>query len=152
VDSDRLLRLPARLDNLAAFQDFARRQAERAGLSPDRLAHAELVLEEILVNVIKYAYADVSGDIELTAVAIPGSGTLRLTIRDFGPPFDPLSAKPPQLDADVDQRPVGGLGLYLIQRLADSVTYRHDQGGNLVEVVISAAGPRGEPLPQTPPL
>jgi serine/threonine-protein kinase RsbW len=53
-----------------------------------------------------------------------------MEISDDGIPYDPLTAPPPDLESDLDDRPVGGLGVFLIRELMDSVSYRFEDGRN----------------------
>ena len=53
-----------------------------------------------------------------------------MEIADNGKPYDPLSAPPPDIDSALDDRPIGGLGVYLVRQLMDDVRYCHDRGWN----------------------
>lgn len=92
-----------------------------------------LVLEEILTNVIRHGYGPGgNGWIDLCAET---SGTnLRLEVRDRARPFDPLGAMAPNLDADLSERPVGGLGIFLVRRLMDRVEYRRVGDENVLVI------------------
>ena len=67
------------------------------------------------------------------------------TVSDTGTPFDPLSAADPDLDAHIDERPVGGLGLYLIRSLAQDIRYRREGDTNLLTVVLRIPSPEQAP-------
>jgi anti-anti-sigma factor len=104
---------------------------------------ANLALEELAVNVIRYAYVD---DDEHTIDV--GLGVINeqiiLEIRDSGRPFDPREAPP--RDPDVDDPEVGGLGLALVLDLVDSLTYRREDEKNHVQVCIHLATEEGGEL------
>jgi anti-sigma regulatory factor (Ser/Thr protein kinase) len=90
-----------------------------------------LVLEEVLTNVIRHGYGvEAEGRIDLFAEV--RDGRLRLEVRDQARPFDPLDAAPPDLDADPRERPVGGLGIYLVRKLMDRVEYRRREDENVL--------------------
>lgn len=128
-------RLPARLDQLPAAQEFLRSWAERAGLDARRAARLALALEEVFVNVCRYAYPpDQPGEVELRVTADPQRFVL--DVLDAGPPFDPDSLPTPDLAAPLDQRPIGGLGWFLVRQMVDELICRREQGRNLVSLVI----------------
>lgn len=151
------LRLPARLESVAAFRDFALARAEAAGLDPLSVQKVELVLEEALVNVIHHAYHDREdehgGPAELAARAL-GAGVLLLELSDWGPAFDPLhpgaqedgtdleQALAANLAAGLDEREPGGLGLFLIRSMCEA-SYRRENGANVLAMRFAAenAGP-----------
>jgi anti-sigma regulatory factor (Ser/Thr protein kinase) len=123
--------LPASLDSLHTLLQFARAGAESAGLGQDERDKLDLVLEELLVNIARYAYRPGSGDVEV-AYAADGPGVLLVEVSDTGRIFNPLESKEPDLSGGLTDRPVGGLGVFLVRRLADSITYRREQGRNTV--------------------
>lgn len=135
------LRLAARLENLDPFREFALAAAAAAGLSPQAAGRLELVLEEVLVNIVRYAYAGATDDLDLIELscAPEGPGRLRLEVRDWAPAFDPLAPKEPGLEerleanreADLDDRLPGGLGLLLLRSLAEA-SYRREAGANVL--------------------
>jgi len=109
-----------------------------AGVDGDLAYAAVLALEEIVTNVIKYAYPDGEAgthEVEVEADFLPGS--LRLRIADDGREFDPLSAPPPPLDAPVEDRPVGGLGIHLLRNLTDHLEYARTEGRNVLTLLFS---------------
>lgn len=120
---------PARLESLYEFMDFVSSCAKALGYNAERIGELELVMEEILVNIIKYAYPGREpGDV--TILCREEGGNLILDVVDSGVPFDLLAASDPDITAGVDERPVGGLGIYLIKKLADDVKYRREKNKN----------------------
>ncbi len=137
----RTLRLPAALDRLDQCREFAVGCAREAGLPEAALGKLELILEELLVNVANHAYRngpDGRGDVELSCRATGGGGFL-LDIRDWGVAFDPLAAGEPDLDADVDERPIGGLGIFFVRQMADELAYRREGDANVLTVRLGPA-------------
>jgi anti-sigma regulatory factor (Ser/Thr protein kinase) len=131
------LSLTAAIEFLGPATEFARRGAAQAGLTGDRLGAVELVLEELFANVARYSYpAGAAGEVEITW-SVPKPGLLSIEVIDRGVPFDPLSGSEPVLADSLCDRPVGGLGIFLIRRLTSSLTYRRDDGRNRVRFEIS---------------
>lgn len=102
-------------------------------LPEETLFQVRLVLEEVLMNVISYG----AGDGAVPHVQLnmaQKDGTLSMEIADNGIAFDPLQLPAPDLDAEIDDRPIGGLGIFLVRELMDSVTYRRDGDWNRLMV------------------
>jgi anti-sigma regulatory factor (Ser/Thr protein kinase) len=93
----------------------------------------ETSVDEACTNVIKYAYDGVGGTVNITCELFEGVFTI--TIRDSGKPFDPATVRPPDLDASLYDRRIGGLGIYLMHKLMDEVNFsRTPQGENLLQM------------------
>ena len=140
------LQLPATLDQLEPARQFVMDAAERAGLPMGSLVKLDLVLEEALVNVIHHAYGDSGGMMELRCLEqVKGGQRLFVAeIRDQGPCFDPFEAKPPDLDAGLDDRPVGGLGIHFIREMTDDTGWRREDGDNVLHLGFVLGGPAGD--------
>lgn len=138
----RRLTLPASLESLQAFLDFAHAGAEAAGLTAEDRDRLDLVLEELLVNIARYAYHPGTGDVEMAYMVEP-AGKLRLEISDKGSIFNPLEKEGPDLSSTLEDRAIGGLGIFLVRELVDSLTYRRENDRNLV----SFRFPSTEPPP-----
>src|SRR5271168_1296407 len=102
--SFRRLSLPARIESVRKFQEFVRGGAESVGLDSEDIGRLDLVLEEILVNISRYAYDSETGEVEV-AYAI-SQGTLFVEITDCGRSFNPLEAAPPNLALGLADRPI----------------------------------------------
>lgn len=136
------LQVEARIENLPAILGFTGECATRAGFSAKRLAEVELVIEEAVVNICKYAYVDETGLIEITCQG--DTADLVVHITDTGVPFDLLAVAEPDLNADISDRQIGGLGCYLIRTLADEVTSHRDGNRNVLELSFLAERTAGK--------
>lgn len=94
-----------------------------------------LIAEEVACNVVDHGGADQEPHTIVTDVSAR-DGQLIIEFRDDGNAFDPLSASAPDVDADIHDRPIGGLGLHLVRELADSLTYRREGGHNVLRVTL----------------
>lgn len=126
-------RAPATNDELPVMMEFVLDQAQQAGLGGHALFQIELAVEEILTNIIKYAYSESAGEMEVECG--PGPDGFWLVFRDQGPAFDPLEVGEPTLDAAVQDRQVGGLGLFLVRKFMDQVEYQRQGEANVLRVV-----------------
>lgn len=130
------LSLPAELSNLHEFRDRVTVFAEESGFPANKVRKLRLALEEALVNIINHAYpSGEKGDAEVCCWV--DKDQLILEMRDQGPPFDPFCLPPPELGGDLTHRPIGGLGVFMIRRLVDSVRYERRDNMNVLVMRIS---------------
>lgn len=132
-----MLRLAAEVGALGRATEFAREGAQQAGLPEDRCGQLDLVVEEIFVNIASYAYSGTTGEVELRYEATPGR--LEVELADRGEEYDPLTLREPNLPATLEERPVGGLGIFLVRQMADSLEYRREDGWNRLRFRMEAA-------------
>lgn len=127
------------IDKLPEMLRFIRGTAAAADFTADTARHLELAAEEVLVNIISYAYAhaEEAGTIEISS-SIDDRGKLVLEIRDGGIPFDALSRAEPDTNLAVEDRNIGGLGIHLTKTLMDDVSYRHEDGLNILTLTKSS--------------
>ncbi|MCX7032408.1 MAG: SpoIIE family protein phosphatase [Arenimonas sp.] len=105
------------------------------GLPATLMHDVHLVLEEVACNV--FSHGQVRGrDPALELLVSVDSDRLCLEFRDDGRPFDPLSQPAPDLEADIDERPIGGLGVHLVRELAEEIAYSRDDHHNVLRVVL----------------
>ncbi len=127
----RRLTLPARVESVAVFRDFVRSGAVAAQVPAEELEKLDLVLEEILMNIARYAYVPGTGAAEV-AVAADGPGRVSVEIADWGNAFNPLDVEPPDFSRGLAERPIGGLGVFLIRSLVNSIDYRREADRNIL--------------------
>ena len=116
---------------IARLAELFDERAKAWGLSEDDTCNVQLMLDEFVSNVIKYGYADRREHQIDVDVALAG-GLLTIRIEDDGKAFNPLDAPPPKFDLPIEERPIGGLGVYIVKTLADSIDYRRDAGRNVL--------------------
>ena len=138
----RRLTLPARVESVAVFRDFVRLEAVAAEVPVEEFEKLDLVLEEILMNIARYAYLPESGDAEVM-VAADGPGRLSVEIADWGNAFNPLGVEPPDFSRGLADRPIGGLGVFLIRSLVSSLDYRREADRNILSFVFPATDSQG---------
>lgn len=120
----------AKLENLPAIIDFMIGSLKKLGVDDHSTFDIQLAVDEISVNVIRYAYKDKPGSIWLACRR--DANAIFVTIRDEGYPFDPTRVPPPDLGADLEHRTPGGLGIYLAQKVMDVVTYKREADQNVL--------------------
>jgi serine/threonine-protein kinase RsbW len=104
---------------------------------PDRTIYRiELVLEEILSNIVRYAFTE-SPTSTIELVVMLAAGDIVLTFEDSGKPFDPLEVPEPSHPKDIATAKVGGWGVSLVRKFADRLDYQRRNGRNRLEVRIA---------------
>jgi serine/threonine-protein kinase RsbW len=134
----RSLRLAANTACLHAAVEFVRTGALEASLPEARIGVLDLLVEEIFMNVCRHAYPDGSQGVVALTYSVPVPGELSVEVADQGAEFNPLTAPPPDLTLNLENRPIGGLGLFLVKTLAPFITYRRDRDWNRLTFGISA--------------
>ncbi len=114
----------------------------RCGASPAAEFLADLVIEELVTNTIKYGYDDALGHAVRVRVEFQ-DGRLRLEVRDDGHAFNPLDQAPPDTTLSAEHRDIGGLGIHLVRQMTDEVRYER-QGAENVIVAIKTFPPEGK--------
>jgi len=119
----------AELEALEDFRAFIAQTAKSHNIDDDTIFSLQLATDEACSNVILHGYSGMD----------PGSVILELTyldhkiivqITDFGHPFEPSQAPTPDINAPLEERDLGGFGLYFIYSVMDSVDYKTDEDGN----------------------
>ena len=96
-----------------------------------------LALEEAVTNVMLYAYpAETRGKVKIVCRKRK-QGDLSFSIIDSGKPFDPTLVKEADITLGVEERPIGGLGIFLVKEIMDQVSYKHVNGKNMLTLVKS---------------
>jgi serine/threonine-protein kinase RsbW len=122
VRSKRSIILAAQFENLDHVREFVAESAAECGLEPAAIYAVQLAVDEAFTNIVEHAYGGESNEkIECTCQLV-GEG-LEVTLIDCGKPFDPSLVPGPNLDAELEEREVGGLGLYFIFQLMDEVEF-----------------------------
>lgn len=123
--------LPAKMQSFESMMQFIEDGAKSQGFDVKDVNQIKIAAEEALVNVINYAYHDEGGEVEINCDTKEGKG-LVIEVIDRGAPFDPTSIPEPDINAPIEDRRIGGLGVYMMQQLMDEVSYRRDGDRNIL--------------------
>ncbi|EPR30975.1 putative anti-sigma regulatory factor, serine/threonine protein kinase [Alkalidesulfovibrio alkalitolerans DSM 16529] len=123
--------LANRLGELESLRERLERFADEAGLGPRGLFEINLVLDELVTNIISYGYPSEETHFIDLSLSVEGD-ELTAVIEDAGIPFDPLSAKSPDIDAPIEERGVGGLGIHLARNMVREMHYERRDGRNVL--------------------
>ena len=135
------------LDSLGQIREYVRTAADEAGLDKKRAYHLQLAVDEIATNIVVHGYqeAGIAGNIEIRAQL--SDGALTIDLADWAAPFNPLNRpQPDQLSVSLENKPIGGLGIYLAVRNVDEFRYHWDDGRNHnIFVVRRSTAAKSEP-------
>jgi serine/threonine-protein kinase RsbW len=125
----------ANFDNLDEIREIVAEAARQVGFSDKEIYAIQLAADEASSNIIEHAYAGVKGG--KLEIDISTSDTkLKIIMRDHGKPFDPASVPEPNVKADLSERKIGGLGMYLMRKLMDEVSYESSpETGNILTMI-----------------
>jgi anti-anti-sigma factor len=121
------LNISSRPENLSRLAEFIAEVAANIGLTDKEAYYIQMAVDEAVTNIIEHAYSGGEGPIEV--IAERRGDDLIVTLRDQGNPFDPANIPEPALDAPLEEREPGGLGLYFMRKLMDDVTFRFNVDG-----------------------
>lgn len=121
---------PRALGSLEEIFAFAAKFFDTEGIDPEHHFAVNFALEEIFTNLVKYA-SGCTGDVEIDLDRTADGMRVRLTEWN-GKPFDPASAPQPRVDAPLEERRVGGLGLFLTRKVMDSMDYEYVDGRSTI--------------------
>lgn len=141
---------PAHFESLDAIREFVAVAARLAGLDEREIYNVQLAADEAASNIVEHAYAGISdGKIEISTKVLDAG--LQITLRDQGKPFDPEEIEEPDVDAALEDRTVGGLGLFFMRKLMDELqfSYAPETGNTLTMLkrLPASPGPRKTRLP-----
>lgn len=125
------LTVPGSLDSLKDIREYVQSAADAFGLEERSTYRLALAVDEVATNIVTYGYGEsgATGDIEIRADV--SNTSLEIVLEDQSPPFDPLSKQEPHnLDSPLEDRPIGGLGIFLAVRNVDSFRYEFVDGRN----------------------
>ena len=118
-----------KIRDLSRMPEVVAQLAEQHGLSEDAVFSINVALDEMLSNIIKYGYTD-DAIHEIRIRLSVGDTMLVAEIEDDGQPFDPCAAGPVDVDAPMEDRKVGGLGIHIVRQLMEEVGYARVDGRN----------------------
>ena len=127
-----VLKVDAQVEKLPDVLGFVDALLEEKNCPPKTQMLIDLSIEELFVNIAHYAYPEGNGWAEIRARVTDGEAVF--TLIDGGIPYDPLSKPDPDVTLDADERPVGGLGIYLYKKQMDEAAYEYRDGQNRLTV------------------
>lgn len=131
--------LEATVENTSELLSIVESELEEAGCPMKDQMKLSVAVEEIFVNIASYAYGEAIGEAEININADEGSKSIAVTFMDSGIPYNPLEHEDPDVSLSAEDREIGGLGILIVKKSMDEVTYRHEEGKNILTISYSWA-------------
>ena len=140
---EKTLYIEGKISNLDKVTAFVESELIEMGCTVKQILQVSLAVEEIFVNIARYAY----GHLDSKGIVVPYSGTgpveiildiddfrILLTFIDEGKKYNPLKKEDPDIMLPPEEREIGGLGIYIVKNFMDEVNYRYEDGKNIFSV------------------
>ena len=128
------LDIQALVENLPEVAAFVDAELEMAGCVPRIQMQIDLAVEEIFVNIANYAYQPGKGPATVRVEVKPDGSAVSITFIDHGVPYDPLAKEDPDVTLSAEERQIGGLGIYMVKKSMDNMTYEYKDNKNILTI------------------
>mgnify|MGYP002622218383 CR=1 FL=1 len=125
------------IENLPEVTDFAEALLDELGCPMKTMLQIDVAIDEIFTNICSYAYAPGVGKAGIKLEACEDPGGVIITFTDSGTPFDPLAAGEPDITLPAEERETGGLGVLMVRKTMDDVSYEYKDGKNVLKLLKS---------------
>jgi uncharacterized protein (TIGR02172 family) len=129
------LDLEAVPDNLNQVLGFIEENLDRMGCSMKAQMQIAIAVEELFINICRYAYAPDTGRAKIRLEFKEDPTRAFITFIDQGVPYDPLAKDDPDVTLSADERPIGGLGIFMVKKSMDDMFYEYKDGSNILTIV-----------------
>lgn len=127
--------IQAKYDEIVRVTTDIEKNLIKEDFSAEVIFSTQLALEEIIVNIINHGYQGKEGMIYIQC-EVSASG-ISIEISDSAPAFNPLSIPEPDVISGIDERSVGGLGIFLVRKVMNKVSYKYENNKNILTLVKS---------------
>ena len=128
------LTIAATVDNIDAVTEFVDEQLEALDCPMKAQMQINIAIDELFGNIAHYAYNPDVGEATVRVEVIDEPLSVVITFIDRGVPFDPLSAADPDTTLSAEERAIGGLGVFMVRKTMDDVSYRYENGRNILSI------------------
>ena len=128
----REITLPASIDSIPAATAFVDAELAAAGASERTQTRIDVAVDEIMSNIASYAYGEAGGNVTVRVGIEDEPRAAVISFTDSGRPFDPLAAPAPDVTLSADEREAGGLGIFIVKKTIDCVSYEYKDGKNIL--------------------
>ena len=128
------LKIAATRENAEQVMAFVEAQLEAHNCSMKSQTQLDIAVDELFTNIASYAYGEGTGE-AVIEVEFP-DGFAEITFRDWGTPYNPLERPDPDVTLPAEERQIGGLGIYMVKKSMDAVSYRYEyeDGQNVLTI------------------
>lgn len=130
---DNEITVPAELASIEKVTDFVVKKLQLCNADESVIRDFAVINDEIVSNIANYAYEDSTGQ-TITVRIDELSDTLKMTYIDSGYPYNPLEKQDPDITLAASERAIGGLGIFLVKKMTDNMTYYYEDGKNHLQI------------------
>lgn len=126
--------LPAVVENIAQVTDFVNAQLEEIGCPMKAQVQIDIAIDELFGNIAQYAYNPETGPATVRVEVSDAPISVTITFMDHGVPYDPLQKEDPDITLSAEERGSGGLGIFMVKKTMDEITYEYKDGQNILHI------------------
>jgi serine/threonine-protein kinase RsbW len=138
TDGPAALTITSDINEIPRVSELIESVMQGRGFPDEDILDTQLAVEEVVTNVIVHGYGNAGGEILVTCRA--DGKAIEIRIEDHAAPFDPRSLPEPDIHADIDEREIGGLGIFLTRQVMDDIQYRYENGKNILVLTKKRSG------------
>ena len=128
------LTVEAKIENIEAVTDFVNEQLEALDCPMKAQMQIDIAIDELFGNIAHYAYNPEIGKATVRVEVIEDPLAVTITFIDNGIPYDPLAKSDPDTTLSAEERDIGGLGIYMVKKSMDDITYEYKDGQNILAI------------------
>ena len=128
------LTVEAKIENIEAVTDFVNKQLEALDCPIKAQMQIDIAIDELFGNIAHYAYNPEIGKATVRVEVIEDPLAVTITFIDNGVPYDPLAKADPDTTLSAEEREIGGLGIYMVKKSMDDITYEYKDGQNILAI------------------
>ena len=128
------LTIEAKIENIEAVTDFVNEQLEALDCPMKAQMQIDIAIDELFSNIAHYAYNPEIGQATVRVEVIEDPLAVTITFIDNGVPYDPLAKADPDTTLSAEEREMGGLGIYMVKKSMDDITYEYKDGQNILTI------------------
>ena len=128
------LTVDATLENIPVITEFVDEQLEQFNCPMKAQAQIDIAIDELFSNIVHYAYHPGTGPATVRVEVVEEPLSVVITFIDQGVPYDPLAKADPDVTLSAEERDVGGLGIYIVKKNMNEITYEYKDGKNILKI------------------
>lgn len=128
------LTVSATVENIATVTDFVNEQLESYDCPMKAQMQIDIAIDELFGNIAHYAYNPEIGEATVRVEVVENPLSVVITFIDNGVPYDPLKNDDPDTTLSADEREIGGLGIFMVKKSMDDITYEYKDGQNILTI------------------
>ena len=131
----REITLDATVENIDVAIKFINDELIKLSCSEDNISLIDIAIDEIFGNIARYAYPSQNGIVTIKFDTINEAKTVEISFIDEGIEYNPLDKEDPDVTLSLDEREIGGLGIYIVKNSMDDVNYEYVDNKNILQIV-----------------